>query len=101
MFTHQLNLSILPDPLAICRLHPHQAIPDWAMRGSLASITRTENELSVLCPQAYVPEDTRCERDLRCFKVEGPLPVDLVGIFAALTVPLAGAGIIIFALSTY
>jgi hypothetical protein len=101
MSNQNLNLSVLPDTIAICRLGAHEAVPEWATRGTFTSVTRTEDELSVLCPQVQVPEGAKCERDWRCLKVHGPLSMDLVGIFTSITVPLAGAGISIFALSTH
>jgi len=48
-----------------------------------------------------VPPDVRCERDYRAFRVRGPLPLDLIGILAAIANPLAEAGLGIFAISTF
>jgi hypothetical protein len=76
-------------------------MPDWALTGGFLSVTRTPDELSIVCPQANVPPQIQCDRDWRCLKVEGPLDLSLIGIFASLTVPLARAGIGIFAVSTY
>jgi hypothetical protein len=42
-----------------------------------------------------------CERDYRAVRVRGPLPLDLIGIVAAIADPLAEAGLSIFAISTY
>jgi len=96
-----LALSVLPDTFAICRLSPDAPMPDWALTGGFFSITRTTDELSIVCPQANVPSEIQCDRDWRCFKIEGPLDLSLIGILASLTVPLARAGIGIFAVSTY
>ncbi len=43
----------------------------------------------------------KCEQDYRAFKVEGPLPMQLVGILASIANPLADANLAIFAISTY
>ena len=96
-----LTLSILPDTFAICRLEADAKIPDWANLGSLISITRTLDELSIVCPVAQIPKEVECNRGWCCFKVEGQLDFCLTGILAALATPLAQAGISIFALSTY
>ena len=96
-----MTLSLLPDTLAICRLTPDAPIPDWALAGGFFSITRTADELSIVCPQANVPSEIQCDRDWRCLRVEGPLDLSLIGILASLTAPLARAGIGIFAVSTY
>lgn len=95
-----LTLSILTDPFGICRLPQEQPLPDWAT-GSFLSITRTADELSIVCPQTTIPDGVRCEPDWRCLKVEGPLDFSLTGILAQLAVPLAQAAISIFAISTF
>ena len=48
-----------------------------------------------------MPEGVRCEAGWRCLKVEGPLDFGLTGILAAITAPLAAAGIPVFAVCTY
>ncbi len=95
------NLMLLPGKLMICRLSPQAAVPDWASRGVFHSITRTSDELSIVCAEADVPDDVKAERGWRPFKVEGPLDLSLTGILASLAGPLAEAGINIFAISTY
>lgn len=101
MGTPHLELSLLKEYLAVCRLEPSAPLPAWALSGDLCSITRTPEELSVVCREQAVPVGIRCERGWRVFKVAGPLDFGLTGILDALTNPLARAGISIFALSTY
>jgi len=96
-----LSLHVLPQLFAVCRLEPAASIPAWPPSCGLWSVTRTEDELSVVLPADQAPATWRAERDWRCLKVQGPLDFGLTGILAALSVPLAGAGISIFALSTY
>ena len=57
------------------------------------SVTRTTEELSIICPDELVPPDVRCERGFRLLKVEGPLPFDAVGIIARLAGVLAAVQI--------
>jgi hypothetical protein len=96
-----LALSLLSDTFAICRLEPEADIPSWALAGDFFSVTRTKEELSLVCPQEIVPEGTRCEKGFRCIKVGGPLDFSLTGILSSLTIPLAQAGISVLALSTF
>jgi hypothetical protein len=96
-----LTLSLLPDPFAVCRLDAHAPIPGWAAARDFFSITRTCDELSIVCPQSDVPGEIKCERGWRCLKVEGQLDFALTGILASLAAPLADAGIGIFAISTF
>lgn len=97
----RLTLAILSERLAVARLSPDAELPAWALRGSLVSTIRTATELSVVAPDAAVPTDVKAERGWRALYVAGTLDFDLTGILAALAVPLAEAGVSIFALSTY
>lgn len=96
-----LPLKLLPEPLAIARLPPDADVPAWALRGSFVSTIRTAAELSVVAPASAVPANAKAERGWRALQVDGTLDFGLTGILAALAVPLADAGIPIFALSTY
>ena len=77
------------------------SIPSWATAGDLFSITRTAEELSVVCCQDTVPDDINCKRGWRCLRVAGTIPFSVVGVLASLTAPLAEAGISAFAISTF
>jgi uncharacterized protein len=97
-----LRLQLLEGSLAICRLEPSAPVPAWGLsRGPLCSVTRTSEELSVVCGASAVPAGVRCEKDWRAFQVKGPLAFSLTGILDALTDPLAQARVSIFAVSTF
>lgn len=96
-----LHFAVLPGRLAICRLPAGAPPPDWAWTGSLHSITRAGDELSVVCDDNAAPEGTRCERGWRCLALRGPFSLSEVGVVAALAQPLAQAGVSIFVLSTF
>lgn len=99
----QLRFAVLPETFAVCRLEADAPTPPWALPAAapFAALTRTDDELSVICPQDAVPGGITAERDWRALKVLGPLPFDAVGILVGLTAPLADAGIPIFAVSTF
>jgi hypothetical protein len=97
---NDLTLRLLRDTLAVSRLEPAEAVPDWA-RGEIVSITRTPDELSIVCSSALVPARVRCERGWRAFRVEGVLDLELTGIALALSAPLASAGVPVFLISTF
>ena len=101
MIDINLTLTLLLHTFAICRLEKNSEIPAWALAGEFFSITRTADELSIVCRQGNVPEGIRCEEGYRCFKVEGPLDFALTGILDSLTTPLAQAGVSLFAVSTF
>jgi hypothetical protein len=96
-----LDLDLLSASYAVCRLSPGLAVPAWAETGDLVSITRTAEELSIVCRQDKVPLEVRSERDFRVLKIRGPLDFSLTGVLAGLAGPLAKAGISMFALSTF
>jgi hypothetical protein len=94
-------LYILPDRLAVCRLAAEAPIPEWAQPGDLLALVRSRDEFTVICPERFVPPETRAERGFRALMVQGPLDFSLTGVLAAIAAPLARAGVSIFALSTY
>jgi len=96
-----LTLLLLEGRLAVCRLAPGDEVPAWASDGAFTSVTRTRDELSVVCAEAAVPEGIRSEGGWRVFRMEGPLDFGMTGILASVAVPLAGAGVSIFAVSTF
>ncbi len=97
-----LTLFVLPQRYAFCRLNPNGHIPNWALLGDdFVSLTRTLDELSVVCMQENVPADALAERDWRCVKVEGPFDFSVAGVHASLTLPLAQANISVMSISTY
>ncbi len=96
-----LELELVPGRFALCRLAPQAAVPAWAEGGLFSSVTRTGEELSIVCPLAHVPAGVRREGPYVLIRVAGSLVLTLTGILASLAVPLAEAGIPIFALSTF
>ncbi len=96
-----LTLSLLPQEFGICRLDSEEETPDWAAEGPFLSITRTADELSIVCPARAIPDDVTASRGWRCLKVRGPLDFSLTGVLLSLARPLAEAGVSIFAISTY
>jgi hypothetical protein len=71
------------------------------MASGFLSITRTDDELSVVCPEEAVPEDTRSEGGWRVLGLEGPFEFSEVGVLASVVGPLAEADVSVFAVSTY
>ena len=97
----ELTLNLLPQRLAVCRFPPSWTPPNWIHELPLWSMTRTEDELSLVLPEEKVPEVWKAERGWRCLKVEGPLDFGVVGVIAAVSAVLAGASVSIFTISTY
>jgi len=100
------KFSVVPGTYAVCRLPASAAVPPWASApGGFTSVTRTADELSIVCEEARVPakrpESFRGEGAFVLLKIHGPFPLDVVGILASIAKPLADAGISILALGTF
>lgn len=95
-----MELELLPDELAICRLGPDEGVPAWA-RGPLVAIVRTGDELSVVCDAAAMPDGLDCSRGWRALRVAGTLELSMTGVLALLLGPLAEAEVPIFAVSSF
>ncbi len=96
-----LELILLLDTYAVCRLPPEAPAPAWLPKQSLASITWTRHETSIVCLAAAVPANVRCEPGWRALEVAGPLDFALTGVLSSLLAPLAQARVPVFTLSTY
>src|SRR5262249_15378315 len=99
--TQQRTLRVVDGTFAICGLEATAPVPAWATSGDFFSISRTAEELSVVCRQDAVPEGVRSERGWRCLRVAGTIPFAVVGVLASLTASLAEAGVSAFAVSTF
>jgi hypothetical protein len=98
----KLNLKLLPTRVTICRLASSSIIPDWAVTGAgFCSVTRTGQELSIVCSEDNVPAIARQDRGWRVFEIEGPFEFSAIGVLASVAVPLAEAAVPIFAISTF
>ena len=59
--TPPLTLLGVGGRFAVCKLPPDSAVPTWGMAGDVFSVTRTVEELSVVCRQEMVPSGTKAE----------------------------------------
>ncbi len=96
-----IKLKSLADRYGLCRLGPNEAVPGWAQYGEFQSITRTPEELSILCPEENIPAELQCERGWVALKLGGPFEFTEIGILSGILAPLAQAGISILAVSTF
>jgi hypothetical protein len=96
-----VQLYALDELYAIVRLEPDANVPVWASNGHFWSITRSDSELSIVCPQEDVPADASAERGWCALEVAGPLDFSLTGVVSSLVAPLAEEEIPIFLISTF
>jgi hypothetical protein len=96
-----LKFRRLAHSYTIVRLTRDAAVPEWATKGEFTSITRTADELSVVCDARNVPRDADSGLRWICFKLEGPFPFSQTGVLLSFIEPLSTSGIPIFGISTY
>jgi uncharacterized protein len=98
---HQLKFRILAESYAIVRLSPDAAIPDWATKGEFTSVTRSPDELSIVCPMVNLPREVQSAHRWIGLKLEGPFPFSQTGVLLSFIEPLSTKDVPIFAISTY
>lgn len=105
----RLAIDVQPGEYTVARLEPADGVPAGVfghVSSGLVSVTRTDNEISVICPsETWVdvrPERVAAMEDgWRLLSVRGPLAFTLTGIIAALSSEMAAAGVALFSMSTY
>lgn len=99
------TLTVMLGHYAVCQLPPAAPIPPWASGDDFCAITRTADELSIICPQAALPADlppgVTVAQDWVLLRVEGPFAFDVIGVLASLATALAEAGVVLLAVATY
>jgi hypothetical protein len=86
---------------AIAKFPRDAEIPASANGSAFFSVTRTQEELSVVTTEASLPAEVDASRGWRMLKVHGPFAFDETGVVAALANPLARVGVGIFVISTF
>jgi hypothetical protein len=98
---HKLKFRQLSGTYAVVRLAPDAAIPAWAVQRDFHSITRTSDELSIVCPAENVPPEIPSPQRWVCLKLEGPFPFSQTGVLLSFIQPLSENEIPVFAISTF
>lgn len=101
MVNNKLTLKLFKEKYGVCRLEKDEKLPNWCTLNDFVSITKTEDELSIVCKEDTIEEGVVCEKDWRMLKILGPLDFSLIGILASISSILAANKISIFAISTY
>jgi uncharacterized protein len=98
-----LNLIVLKNLYAICKLDKDSSIPDWVNKSDFYSLTSTMDELSIVCNQAGIKPDANflVDKDWRCLKIDSVLDLSLIGIIADISNIFKDNKIPIFTVSTY
>ncbi|MGB3275065.1 MAG: ACT domain-containing protein [Castellaniella sp.] len=99
--TSHVKLRLLSGAYGVARLPSSDPVPAWADGGGFASISRTDDELSIVCLQDRIPQDVQSDGGWSCFKFQGPFAFDETGVVLSVIEPLSTNGIGIFVVSTF
>lgn len=103
--TPSVNLHVLAGDYVIARLPPEAEAPAALLAAPQAdgfvSITRTPQELSIVCPAALAPDDAEIDGTWAALYASGPIPFGLTGVVTSLVAPLSAAGAPVFVVSTF
>lgn len=94
-------LSVLGQSFGICQYDNFKEIPANILASDFFSVTRTDDELSIICYEELLPLNALCEKNWKCFKLHGQFEFTETGILSSLTSILAEAGIGLLAFSTF
>lgn len=97
----KFSLLVGKTRLAIFQLSPDATLPNFEDLSPFWSITKTENEISIIIKEEELDSNLKAERGWRYLKVNGPLEFNLYGILVSIANPLANQKISIFAISTF
>ncbi len=87
---------------SVYRFAPGEEPPEAFRTGTgFWSVTRTDQELSILCPTGTLRGASREEDGWTLWKVQGPLDFGMLGVLSSITSPLAASGVSVFAVSTF
>ena len=99
--TKTLRLQVLLERYAVSRLEPGSPLPAWADGPGFVTISRTGDELSIVCREDRVPTDIVSVRGWIALQFLGPFAFDETGIVLAVVRPLSEARIGVFVVSTF
>ena len=97
----KLVISVLSETFTIHKLSPDASLPEEILKSNYYSVSKTENELSLVCSEVIEVQSLQSSKGWKCIKVKGPLDFNLTGILAGISDILAQANISIFAISTF
>jgi len=94
-----MDIEMLGPELSVCKL---DSIDRADIGKDLFFLSRTDDEISLVCPTSDVPEKVLSREDgWRAFRICGTLDFSLIGILSSITTVLADEGIGVFAISTF
>ena len=96
-----VEFSVYDGRFCLAKLPRRSDLSQLKTEGEFLSITRDDDEVSVVADESWFHPEAEIHRGWRAIKVKGPLAFELQGVLASILDPLRDAGIGVFCLSTY
>jgi len=96
-----IQLKELDGLFSVYKLKSKEAIPSVVYQSDFLSITRSDEELSIVCREMPEIKSDQGSHNWRCLKILGPLDFSMIGIIHHITTILKAAQISVFVISTY
>jgi len=98
-----LDFILLKGEYSIYRFKRDSPIPEWIYDSDFYSVTRTTDELSIICKPVdlIMGNDIKIDNHWRILKIDGVLDLSLIGIIATVSTILKDNKIPIFTISTF
>lgn len=97
------GLIILNGLYAVCSLETNAHVPAWLAKSDFHSLTRTGDELSMVCRQDIIEfeKGMSIDKGWRILKIKGPLDLSQTGIISSIAGILSQSHIPVFVVSAY
>jgi hypothetical protein len=97
----KFKLKLIDDDFGIVKMDPDRPVPAWAMESPFYSVTHTESELTIVCPEKGIPAHIEYDGSWKCIRVEGVFDFEAIGVIASLSGALSQSGISIYVVTSY
>jgi uncharacterized protein len=96
-----MRIKILENTYSLCKLLPTADVPKWHLSSTFYTITKTNDELSIVCETAFVPDNVQQSKGWRLLQIAAILDLSLTGITATFSTALANAGVNLCVIATF
>jgi uncharacterized protein len=96
-----LHITVLPSLFAMCQLKQDEPLPAWVYQSSFYTISKTADELSVVCEEHLVQGEIKKSVGWKLLKINAVLDLSLTGITAQFSTALAKVGVNLSVMATY
>lgn len=98
----RLDITLLPERFAVCRMDPGTAPPAWALKGAFTALVRTPEELCIVCPEKAAPSRVKKVTGWRALRLAGELDhTGESGVLLTVVEPLSRVGVPVFPVTSW